>query len=115
MLDNLPFLLDRRQASEYLSAQGFGIAPRTLAKMASLGGGPEFRHFGRKVRYERPALLVWAQRRLSPPRTSTSVSRRGPSVYSHSSPCPLQSEGVPHGQPIPAPARGSDRQDVADT
>jgi len=73
MLDKLPLLLDRRQSSEYLASLGFGAAPRTLAKLASIGGGPSFRHFGRKVRYERPALLAWAEGRLSPPRTSTSV------------------------------------------
>lgn len=78
MSDNLPPLLDRKQASDYLSSRGFGVAPRTLAKLACVGGGPHFRHFGRKVRYERPTLLAWAEGRLSPPRTSTSMAAPPP-------------------------------------
>ncbi len=72
MQDKLP-LIDRKQASEYLGSLGLNVAPRTLGKLACIGGGPAFRHFGRRVRYERPALLAWAEGRLSPPRTSTSV------------------------------------------
>jgi hypothetical protein len=66
-------LLDRKQGSEFLKSFGYAVAPRTLAKFACVGGGPAFRHFGRRVRYERPTLLAWAEGRLSPPRTSTSV------------------------------------------
>jgi hypothetical protein len=76
MPNNLPSLLDRKQASEFLTSHGFGVAPRTLAKLACIGGGPAFRHFGRKVRYERPALLEWAEARLSPALRSTSEGSR---------------------------------------
>lgn len=76
MPDNLPTLLDRRQAAEFLNSHGFGVAPGTLAKLACIGGGPAFRHFGRKVRYERPALLDWAESRLSAPRRHSSEPRR---------------------------------------
>ena len=65
-MDNkLPFLLDRKQASDFLGSFGYKVAPRTLAKWACVSNdGPPFRHFGRKVRYERPTLLAWAEGRL---------------------------------------------------
>jgi hypothetical protein len=71
--NNLPPLLGRKDAAAFLKSLGLDVAPRTLAKLACIGGGPAFRHFGRRVRYEPPVLLQWAEGRLSPPRTSTSV------------------------------------------
>lgn len=63
----------RRKAAQFISDE-FGIptAPATLAKLASVGGGPVFRHFGRRVVYERQALVDWANAKLSSPRRSTS-------------------------------------------
>jgi hypothetical protein len=47
--NNLPPLLARNEAAAYLKSLGLDVAPRTLAKLACVGGGPAFRHFGRKV------------------------------------------------------------------
>jgi len=60
-------------AADYLlEAHGLPIAPATLAKLRSLGGGPEFNKSGRAVLYQRDALDAWAQTRLGAPRCSTS-------------------------------------------
>jgi len=62
----------RREAADFLSAQGLRVAPATLAKFATVGGGPRMRHFGRRVVYEGRHLLDWANERLSAPCRSTS-------------------------------------------
>jgi hypothetical protein len=62
--------LDRRQAADFLTARGYRIAPATLAKLASIGGGPTFQSFGRKPLYREADLL--AQTRTTGPRRSTS-------------------------------------------
>lgn len=64
--------LSRREASEYLSSLGLPVAVATLAKYATVGGGPEFQSFGRFPRYLPEALDRWAESRLSAPRKSTS-------------------------------------------
>jgi hypothetical protein len=64
--------LRRKQAGEYLkSCYGHG-SPRTLAKLATLGGGPIYRKFGRIVVYDPADLDSWALARLSAPLRSTS-------------------------------------------
>jgi hypothetical protein len=63
--------LDRRQAAALLNQSGFPTAPATLAKLASIGGGPAFVHFGRKPLYRREDLQAWATQRCTL-RTSTS-------------------------------------------
>ena len=58
--------LSRAEAAEYLrTTWGTPVAvyPRTLAKLESIGGGPECRHFGRRVAYTREALDRWAMAR----------------------------------------------------
>jgi hypothetical protein len=64
--------LDRRQAAEFLSAQGYRTAPATLAKLACIGGGPIFESFGRKPLYREVDLLAWARAKTTGPRRSTS-------------------------------------------
>lgn len=64
--------LSRKEASTFLSALGLFIAPSTLAKYATVGGGPEFRRFGRQVKYLPSDLVAWAEGRLSGPVQSTS-------------------------------------------
>lgn len=62
----------RKEAAEYLrSKYGHGSA-RTLAKLATIGGGPIYRKFGRIVVYTDDDLDAWALSRLSPPMASTS-------------------------------------------
>jgi hypothetical protein len=67
-----PVLLDPPSASNFLTKRGFATATRTLAKLRCVGGGPQFRRFGRLIRYERGALESWAQQRLSRPLRNTS-------------------------------------------
>lgn len=64
--------LSRKEASTFLAALGLFIAPSTLAKLASVGGGPVFRRFGRQVKYLPRDLVSWAEGRLSGPVKSTS-------------------------------------------
>jgi len=64
--------LGRREAAQFLTDQGYPVAPTTLAKLASIGGGPMFESFGRKPLYRTADLLTWARARSSGPRRSTS-------------------------------------------
>lgn len=48
--------------------------PKTLAKLAVVGGGPIFRKAGRFPLYQDPDLDSWAEGRIGAPRLSTSVS-----------------------------------------
>ena len=64
--------LNRKEAASFLTERGFRIAPATLAKYATTGGGPEFEVFGRTPLYRQRQLLEWATSRTSPPRRSTS-------------------------------------------
>jgi hypothetical protein len=64
--------LSRKEAAEFLTNLGYKTASATLAKLASVGGGPLFESFGRKPLYRSTDLLEWAQARSSGPRRSTS-------------------------------------------
>jgi hypothetical protein len=64
--------LTRREASELLTAQGFRIAEATLAKLAVIGGGPQFVKFGRKPLYSTSDLLAWVRSRTSQMKHHTS-------------------------------------------
>jgi hypothetical protein len=60
-------MIDTRSASQYLkNMHGVIRAPATLAKLRSVGGGPEFRYVGRSVGYEPAALDAWAAGQISP-------------------------------------------------
>ncbi len=52
-----PFL-SNAEAARYLC-----LSPRTLEKLRVVGGGPQFRKFGRRVLYARDELEVWASKR----------------------------------------------------
>ena len=64
--------LGRKEAAQFLTAQGYKTAPATLAKLACLGGGPTFESFGRRPLYREADLLAWAEARTTGPRRSTS-------------------------------------------
>lgn len=65
--------LRRTAASEYLKeTYGLSYKPTTLAKLATLGGGPAFEHFGRWPLYQAAELDRWVVSRLSPLKRSTS-------------------------------------------
>ncbi len=64
--------LRRKQAGEYLKAKyGFG-SEKTLAKLACLGGGPEFRKAAKAAIYEPAKLDEWALAKIGAPQRSTS-------------------------------------------
>jgi len=65
--------LRRPEASEYLElVHGIVRKPATLAKLASVGGGPAFQKCGQSPLYPRTELDAWAERLLGPLRASTS-------------------------------------------
>jgi len=64
--------LTRREAAEFLSERGFRVASSTLAKYATVGGGPLFESFGRRPLYKAADLLTWVASKSTGPRRSTS-------------------------------------------
>jgi len=84
IIDNLTpeTRLRRKAVAEASTAHGYPIKEKTLATMASRGGGPPFQLWGRIPLYTWGPYLGWAKGRLSEPRSSTSepdaeTSRRG--------------------------------------
>ena len=64
--------LTRSEAAAHLTNRGLPIAAKTLAKMASIGGGPPYRVFGRNAVYLPSDLEVWATERLGAAKANTS-------------------------------------------
>jgi hypothetical protein len=65
--------LRRAEASAYLQEKwGIGRTVATLAKLASVGGGPRFESAGRIPLYLESELDQWAASILSPLKRSTS-------------------------------------------
>jgi hypothetical protein len=62
----------REAAGAYMLSTYFVGAPRYLAKLATMGGGPRYVTMGRRVLYRREDLDAWARERMSEPRVSTS-------------------------------------------
>ena len=68
--------LRRKEASAYLlEKHGVPTAVATLAKMATVGGGPAITYFGRIPLYDRTDLDAWADSKLAAPVSSTSERR----------------------------------------
>jgi hypothetical protein len=68
-----PRYLRRREVPQYLDEEwGVPCAYTSLMRMASVGGGPLFRHFGRVVVCAPEDLDTWAEAKLSRPKRSTS-------------------------------------------
>lgn len=66
-------LLRRAEASDYLREHhSIEIAKSTLAKFATIGGGPVMVYAGRFPLYRPADLDAWAAARMSPPCRSTS-------------------------------------------
>lgn len=66
-------LIRRTAASEYLlEKHGISRTPNTLAKMATVGGGPVYRKDGNIPLYDPVDLDVYAESVLSPRVTSSS-------------------------------------------
>ena len=86
-------LLGRREAAQFLTERGFKTAPSTLAKLACVGGGPNFISFGRRPLYAPDTLIDWAESRCTGLRRNTSdAGDERPAV----SPVPARSRR--HGQ-----------------
>jgi hypothetical protein len=68
-----PRFLSRREAPRYLKDDwGITRAASTLARLASVGGGPVYKKFGRAVVYDIADLDAWVEARISAPMRSTS-------------------------------------------
>jgi hypothetical protein len=64
----------KKQASEYLSqVLGLPVSEKTLSKYITVGGGPNFQKFGRRVVYQQQFLYEWATSRLSRPYSHSSA------------------------------------------
>ncbi len=68
--------LRRWEAAEYLKiAHGIEIAPATLAKWASVGGGPSYQSMNRTPLYPITELDAWAAEKLGAPIKNTSAAK----------------------------------------
>ena len=63
---------NRREAAAYLTSKGLPTSWRTLQKLATVGGGPRYRIFGRIAVYTDEDLDDHGTSKLSAPRYSTS-------------------------------------------
>lgn len=77
----------RKDAAQYLRNK-FGVgSPATLAKFATLGGGPTYRKNGKHPIYLAEDLDAWALSKIGPAQTSTSQrptkSAAAPSIAEH--------------------------------
>ena len=65
----------RKEAARMLSERGIPVAPATLAKLATTGGGPEMTKFGRRVFYKPDFLDARLELRLRTCRSTSNVPR----------------------------------------
>ena len=66
-------MLRRTEAAEHIrTAWGIPCSPKTLAKLAVVGGGPAFRKAGNTPLYSTEDLDAWAKSKLGPRVFSTS-------------------------------------------
>jgi len=66
----------RKEAARILCERGIPTAPATLAKLATIGGGPEMCKFGRRVFYTTASLDSWIASRLFTCRNTSELSNR---------------------------------------
>ena len=71
-----PRLLRRIAAAQHVTDKFFQCSPKTLAKLAVVGGGPAFRKSGRWPLYAEADLNDWALAKIGPRVGSTSELRR---------------------------------------
>ena len=65
--------LTRQEAADFLTKViGAPISFRTLQKYATVGGGPAYQKFGRRVVYTQDSLAEWTESKLSKPVFSSS-------------------------------------------
>jgi hypothetical protein len=68
--------MTRPEAARYISERWFPCSPKTLAKVAVIGGGPQFRRAGRIPLYAIADLDSWAAGKIGPRVSSTSELQR---------------------------------------
>jgi len=68
-----PDFVTRQEAADHLSQRGYPIKKATLQKLASIGGGPNYRIFGNRALYSTDDLDAWVKAKIGPYRSSTSV------------------------------------------
>jgi hypothetical protein len=56
--------MDARAASAFFAARGFQLAEATMAKYRTVGGGPTFLRYGRRILYRPSALTAWLDARV---------------------------------------------------
>ena len=71
--------LRRTEAADHISAKHFPCSPKTLAKLAVVGGSPPFRKVGRIPLYAVSDLDEWAMAKIGPRVSSTSELRQATS------------------------------------
>lgn len=62
-----PRFLDRLEAAQHLTNRGLKTSPKTLQKLATVGGGPAYQRYGHRAVYTVENLDAWAAERLTPP------------------------------------------------
>jgi hypothetical protein len=64
--------MTRCEAAQYTTDHWFPCSPKTLAKLAVIGGGPSFRKAGRVPLYSEASVDGWAAGKIGPLVNSTS-------------------------------------------
>jgi hypothetical protein len=85
--------LTRDQTAAALTESGFPTAAKTLATLASRGGGPPFEKYGPRAIYTWGHALEWARGRLTEPRRSTSENDVSPAAARPQPPRSLMNAG----------------------
>lgn len=67
--------LRREEAAQYLQNRVHAYTAKTLAKLATVGGGPEFQKLGRFPVYTAEALDKWLASKTGPVVSSTAGAR----------------------------------------
>lgn len=70
-------LLNRDEAAEALADLGYPVRSRTLATMATRGGGPLYQHFGVRPLYRWGDVLEWAHKKLNRKAQNTQTTGGG--------------------------------------
>jgi hypothetical protein len=61
----IPKFIERAAAAAYIrETWGIPCAAQTLAKLAVIGGGPEYHKVGRSAMYSHTSLDTWANQKL---------------------------------------------------
>jgi hypothetical protein len=108
------YFMRRRAAGIYLTDKYGHGSEKTLAKLACLGGGPEFHKAGgRVVLYTKEALDAWALAQISGPLKSTSEAAAAWGVEDQNAESPAWRRDATGEAPITSMLGGSRYRDTA--